>query len=67
MLRCALTTSASHQNSEMKAYERTVYVISEDGALAEYIYIDGKPFCIGRSDIFNTIKRPARKSRKIRK
>ena len=31
--------------------ERTVYVISEDGAFAEYIYIDGKPECIGRSDI----------------
>ena len=36
--------------------KRTVYIVAEDGDIAEYIYIDGKPFCIGRSDIFNTIK-----------
>lgn len=35
--------------------ERTMYIIAEDGAFAEYIYIDGKPVCIGRSDICETV------------
>ncbi len=35
--------------------ERTVYVVSENGAFAEYIYIDGKPVCIGRSDIIEIV------------
>nr|DAW21798.1 MAG TPA: hypothetical protein [Caudoviricetes sp.] len=35
--------------------ERTVYVVPENGAVAEYIYIDGKPVCIGRSDIFEMV------------
>lgn len=35
--------------------DRTVYIVSENGATAEYIYIDGKPVCIGRSDIVDTV------------
>ena len=35
--------------------ERTIYIIPEDSAFAEYIYIDGKPVCLGRSDIVNTV------------
>lgn len=35
--------------------ERTMYVIAENGAFAEYIYIDGKPVCISRSDIIETL------------
>nr|DAH06901.1 MAG TPA: hypothetical protein [Caudoviricetes sp.] len=35
--------------------EQTMYVIAEEGAFAEYIYIDGKPVCISRSDIVETV------------
>lgn len=35
--------------------ERTIYIIPEGTAFAEYIYIDGKPVCIGRSDIVSTV------------
>lgn len=38
-----------------KSDERTVYVVPEDGAFAEYIYVDGKPVCTGRSDIVKTV------------
>ena len=35
--------------------DRTIYILSENGVAAEYIYIDGKPVCIGRSDVTETI------------
>lgn len=35
--------------------ERTIYIIHEGTAFAEYIYIDGKPVCLGRSDIIDTV------------
>lgn len=35
--------------------DRTVYIVSENGATAEYIYIDGKPVCIGRSDVIDMV------------
>lgn len=35
--------------------ERTIYIIPEGTAFAEYIYIDGKPVCLGRSDIISTV------------
>ena len=35
--------------------ERTIYIIPDGTAFAEYIYIDGKPVCIGRSDIVSTV------------
>ena len=35
--------------------ERTIYVVPENGAVAEYIYIDGKPVCVGRSDVFELV------------
>lgn len=31
--------------------ERTIYIVPEGTAFAEYIYIDGKPVCLGKSDI----------------
>lgn len=31
--------------------DRTIYIVLENGAFIEYIYIDGKPVLIGRSDI----------------
>lgn len=34
---------------------RTIYIIPDGTAFAEYIYIDGKPVCIGRSDILSMI------------
>ena len=48
----SITSKSGNESDD----ERTVYIVAEDGDIAEYIYIDGKPFCIGRSDIFNTIK-----------
>lgn len=36
--------------------ERTVYIVSENGVFSEYIYINGKPVLIGRSDILETGK-----------
>lgn len=44
-------TAKSSEESD----ERTVYIIAENNAFAEYIYIDGKPVCIGRSDIIQTV------------
>ncbi|MGN0181209.1 MAG: hypothetical protein ACI4DP_02180 [Candidatus Ornithomonoglobus sp.] len=38
-----------------KTDERTIYIIPEGTAFAEYIYIDGKPVCLGRSDIVSTL------------
>lgn len=35
--------------------ERTIYIIPENSAFAEYIYIDGKPVCLGKSDIVDTV------------
>ncbi len=35
--------------------ERTIYIIPENSAFAEYIYIDGKPVCLGKSDIVSTV------------
>ncbi len=35
--------------------ERTIYIIPEGTAFAEYIYIDGKPVCIGRSDTVSMV------------
>ena len=35
--------------------ERTLYIIAENGAFAEYIYIDGKPVLLGRSDVISTL------------
>lgn len=35
--------------------EHTVYIIAENNAFTEYIYIDGKPICIGRSDVVKTL------------
>ena len=35
--------------------ERTIYIIPEGTAFAEYIYIDGKPICLGKSDIVDTV------------
>lgn len=35
--------------------ERTIYIIPEGTAFAEYIYINGKPICLGRSDIVSTL------------
>lgn len=35
--------------------ERTMYIIAENSVVAAYIYIDGKPVCIGRSDIYETV------------
>ena len=48
----SITSKSGNESDD----ERTVYIVAEDGDIAEYIYIDGKPICIGRSDIFNTIK-----------
>ena len=48
----SITSKSGNESDD----ERTVYIVAEDGDIAEYIYIDGTPFCIGRSDIFNTIK-----------
>lgn len=35
--------------------ERTIYIIPEGTAFAEYIYIDGKSICLGKSDIVDTV------------
>ena len=35
--------------------ERTIYIIPDGSAFAEYIYIDGKPVCLGKSDIVSTV------------
>lgn len=35
--------------------ERTIYIVPENGAFDEYLYIDSKPVCIGRSDIVGVI------------
>ena len=35
--------------------ERTIYIIPEGSAFAEYIYIDGKPVSLGKSDIVSTV------------
>lgn len=35
--------------------ERTIYIIPENSAFSEYIYIDGKPVCLGKSDIVDTV------------
>ena len=48
----SITSKSGNESDD----ERTVYIVAEDEDIAEYIYIDGKPICIGRSDIFNTIK-----------
>ena len=48
----SITSKSGNESDD----ERTVYIVAEDGDIAEYIYIDGKPICIGRSDTFNTIK-----------
>lgn len=34
---------------------RTIYIIPDGTAFAEYLYIDGKPVCIGRSDMLSMI------------
>jgi hypothetical protein len=34
---------------------RTMYIISDNDVFSEYIYIDGKPVLIGRSDIVKTV------------
>lgn len=34
---------------------RTIYIIPDCSAFAEYIYIDGKPVCLGRSDMIDTV------------
>lgn len=47
----SITSKSGNESDD----ERTVYILTEDGDIAEYIYIDGKPIYIGRS-IFNTIK-----------
>ena len=36
--------------------ERTVYIVSENSVFSEYIYINGKPVLVGRSDILETVK-----------
>lgn len=35
--------------------DRTIYIVPEGTAFAEYIYIDGKPVCLGKSDIVSTV------------
>lgn len=35
--------------------ERTLYITAENGAFSEYIYIDGKPVLLGRSDFVSTL------------
>lgn len=35
--------------------ERTLYIIAENSAFAEYIYINGKPVCLGQSDIISIV------------
>ena len=35
--------------------ESTIYIVPENGGFAEYLYIDSKPVCIGRSDIVGVI------------
>lgn len=37
------------------ADERTMYIIPEGDVFAGYLYIDGKPVCIGRSDVIEMI------------
>lgn len=34
---------------------RTIYIIPDGTVFAEYLYIDGKPVCIGRSDMIDTV------------
>ena len=35
--------------------DRTIYIIPEGTAFAEYIYINGKPVWLGKSDIVSTV------------
>lgn len=46
-----ITSKFDVENSD----DRTVYIVSENGATSEYIYMNGKPVCIGRSDIIDTV------------
>ena len=38
----SITSKSGNESDD----ERTVYIVAEDGDIAEYIYIDGKPFCL---------------------
>lgn len=35
--------------------ERTIYIVPDNGALSEYMYIDGAPVLMNRSDLFSTL------------
>lgn len=52
--------SITARNTE-EEFEHTVYILPQDGVVGEYIYVDGKPVCVGRSDtvdiLNNLIKR----------
>lgn len=35
--------------------ERTIYIVPDNGVLSEYMYIDGAPVLMNRSDLFSTL------------
>ncbi len=36
-------------------YEHTLYILPENGVVSEYVYVDGRQTCIGRSDVVNVL------------
>ena len=46
----SITTKTSEED-----YEHTIYLLPENGIVSEYVYIDGREKCVGRSDVVDIL------------
>ena len=46
----SITTQTSEED-----YEHTIYLLPENGIVSEYVYVDGREKCVGRSDMVDIL------------